>query len=184
RPLEQLARQVKAVGQLQIDARPVPHSIVLEVDRMAVATEEMKAGLRSFQKYVPADLVRTLLASGQEAQLGGERRTGTIAFTDIADFTTIAEELTPEALVAHLGEYLGALSGEVLATGGTVDKYIGDAIMAFWGAPVPNPGHALGACTAAVRQQQRLQELHRKWRAEAKPLFRARTGVCTGEVVV
>src|SRR5262249_17851794 len=87
RPLEQLARQVKAVGQLQIDARPVPHSIVLEVDRMAVATEEMKAGLRSFQKYVPADLVRTLLASGQEAQLGGERRTVTIAFTDIADFT-------------------------------------------------------------------------------------------------
>jgi adenylate cyclase len=181
--LEVLHQETEAIAQLRLEPRPV-HSIVYEVDRLAVAVEEMKAGLRSFQKYVPADLVRKLMASGREAQLGGERREVTISFSDVADFTAISETLTPEQLVEHLGEYLSSLSDGIEAAGGTVDKYIGDAVMAFWGAPAPNPRHAAGACVAALRNLQRLRELQQKWRAEGKPVLRARTGICTGEVVV
>jgi adenylate cyclase len=96
----------------------------------------------------------------------------------------ISESMHPEELVAHLGEYLQAMSEQVLAEGGTVDKYIGDAIMAFWGAPLENAGHALAACTAAVRNQQLLRKLRERWQAEGKPPFRARIGINTGEVIV
>jgi adenylate cyclase len=182
--LEYLAHETVAIGQWRLAARPVAHSVVVEVDRLAVAMEDTKTGLRSFQKYVPSDLVRRLLASGQEARLGGERRTLAIYFSDIADFTSISERLSPEELVEHLGEYLGACSAQILQTGGTVDKYIGDAIMAFWGAPEPNPQHALAACTAALRSQETLAELRQHWEKQGKPLFRTRIGIHTGEVVV
>ncbi len=183
-PLEHLARDAAAVGRLRLEPGPVARSFILEVDRLAVASEEMKAGLRSFRKYVPADLVRALLAAGQEARLGGERRVLSVFFSDIADFTALSEALAPEELVAHLGEYLGALSEEVQAAGGTVDKYIGDAVMAFWGAPGPNPAHAVGACTAVQRCRRRLARLRQGWRAAGRPDCPTRFGVHTGEVVV
>jgi len=182
--LEYLARETTAIGQWHLQPRPVAHSMVREVDRLAVATEETKTGLRSFQKYVPADLVRRLLASGQEAELGGECRTVSIFFSDIANFTSIAEKLSPMELVNHLGEYLGACSHEILETRGTVDKYIGDAIMAFWGAPEPNPQHALAACTAALRCQQTVNQLAGEWEKRGLPPFATRIGIHTGEAVV
>jgi adenylate cyclase len=92
--------------------------------------------------------------------------------------------MDPEKLVDHLGEYLQVLSDQILTTGGTVDKYVGDAIMAFWGAPVEMPNHALAACTAAVRNQKVLLELRERWTREGKPPFHARIGINTGEVVV
>jgi adenylate cyclase len=184
RPLEHLARASAAIGQFRLEEQPAVRSFVLEVDRLGVATEEMKAGLRSFGKYVPADLVRALLASGKEARLGGEPRALTLFFSDIAGFTALAETLPEEALVAHLGEYLGALSEEILALGGTVDKYIGDAVMAFWGAPSANPGHAAAACTAALRCQRRLRDLRPGWQAEGRPPCPTRIGLHTGEVIV
>jgi adenylate cyclase len=184
RPLEQLAREASAVGRLEVDAHAPLRSMVLEVDRLARAAEEMKAGLRSFRKYVPADLVRAVLASGQEARPGGENRTVTVFFCDAADFTAISEGMPPAALVAHLGEYLQTFSEEILAVGGTVDKYVGDAIMAFWGAPAADEQHAVAACTAAVRCQQRLHRLRDRWNAEGKPPFFVRIGINTGEVVV
>jgi adenylate cyclase len=184
RPVEQMARDVAAVGRLNFDAHPYPSSIILEVDQLQQALENMKTSLRSFRKYVPGDLVAMLMASGQEAALGGERRPLTIYFSDIAGFTTISESMDPEKLVDHLGEYLQVLSDQILTTGGTVDKYIGDAIMAFWGAPVELPTHALAACVAAVRNQEILPELRERWTKEGKPPFHARIGINTGEVVV
>src|SRR5262249_36317373 len=82
------------------------------------------------------------------------------------------------------GDYLQTLSEQILASGGTVDKYIGDAIMAFWGAPVDLPRHALAACTAAVRNQQALAVLRGRWLSEGKPPFHMRIGIHTGDVVV
>ena len=183
-PLERMARDAARVGHLRLEAPTARHSIVLEVDRLRIAGEEMKAGLRSFGKYVPIELVRTLLDSGREAILGGERRVLTIYFSDIANFTREAESLTVEALVDHLGDYLGAMSETILATGGTVDKFIGDAVMAFWGAPEPHPSHALAACTAALANQRRLEALGPEWQAAGKPSFTTRIGLNTGEVVV
>src|SRR5207248_8604131 len=96
RPLERLEQEADAIGRLHLEPRSMPRSLVREVDRLARAFEEMKTGLRSFQKYVPSDLVRSLLASRREADLGGERRLVTIFFCDIADFTATAERMTPE----------------------------------------------------------------------------------------
>jgi adenylate cyclase len=184
RPLERIVAETRAVGQFDVAPRPAVASRVLEINDLGVAVEAMKIGLRSFKKYVPSDLARTLIRRKQEAVLGGTSRNLTIFFSDVVEFTAISENRTPSELVEHLSEYLSAMSAQIVATGGTVDKYIGDAIMAFWGAPQENPQHALAACTAAVRSQMALRELREKWQRAEKPLFAARMGLNTGEVVV
>lgn len=184
KPLEELAQETESIGHLELESRPVVRSKIREVDRLARATEEMKTGLRSFRKYVPAELVRSLLATGQEASLGVEKRVVTICFSDIADFTSIAERLSPEAMAEMLGEYLAVLSETISKSQGTIDKYIGDSVMAFWGAPAANPRHALDACTATLRCAERLRELRPKWEQKSQLPVVARFGLHTGEVLV
>jgi len=144
----------------------------------------MKSGLRSFQKYVPAELVRSLLESGQEAQLGGERRRITLYFSDVADFTSIAESVKPDVLVKLLAEYLDVMTREMIAQGATIDKYIGDAIMAFWGAPHDMQDQALRACRTALANRDALQRLSDKWLHDGFPAFQSRIGLHTGEALV
>ena len=182
-PLENLAKAAERIGRLQVGAEPVRHSVVLEVDRLAVAVEDMKTGLRSFQKYVPADVVRGLVETRSEAQFGGQRRCVTTLFCDIVDFTAHSERLSPEHLVDHLREYLTALTEEVMAAGGAVDKYIGDAVMAFWGAPADDASHAAAACQAALNIQDRLVALREKWHGEGRTPFYSRIGINTGDVI-
>ncbi len=184
RPLERVVRQTEKIGQFEVEARPVAHSIIHEVDRLANVVEETKTSLRSFGKYVPTDLIRTMFATGQEADLGGDRRRITISFCDLANFTTLAEQLPPEELVRQMGDYFGRFSGDIVDSGGTVDKYIGDAIMAFWGAPRPSDDHAIAACLTALRHQETLDQLQTKWRLEGQPELSARVGIMTGEAVV
>jgi adenylate cyclase len=184
RPLERLAEDAKAVGQLRFAAHPVAHSIIREVDHLAVAMEDMKGGLRSFQKFIPADVARAFVSSRQEASFGGERRRVTILFSDIEGFTSLSEELSPEELVDRLHEYLNVVSQGIVVGGGTVDKYIGDAVMAFWGAPAANPQHAAMGCTAALSCQAALRGLASQWQAAGKAPFHTRIGVHTGDVVV
>ena len=185
RPLKKIARETKAIGQFELEAGPAGHSIFKEVDQLMLATQNMKSSLRSFQKYVPADIVREIIASGLETELGGRRETLTIFFSDIKGFTSISEILSPESLVEQMAEYLEAMSDEIRKKPpGTVDKFIGDSIMAFWGAPTPNPDHASSACLAALLCQERLGHLREKWKQEGKPLFFQRIGIYTGEVIV
>jgi adenylate cyclase len=150
---------------------------------LAIAVEDMKTGLRSFQKYVPAGVVRSLVETGREATLGGERRRVTTLFSDIVGFTAHSERMKPEDLVEHLREYFGAITQEILLTGGTVDKYIGDAVMAFWGAPADDPDQALAACTAALRIQARLVDLRKQWETAGRVGFHSRIGINTGDVI-
>jgi adenylate cyclase len=185
KPLRRIALDSEAIGRFELEPRPLERSQIREVDQLMLATHDMKRGLRSFRKYVPADLVREILASGGEAELGGQKATLTIFFSDIADFTTISELLSPEDLVEQLAEYFEAMSLALREQPpGTLDKFIGDSIMAFWGAPLPNPDHAVTACRAALLCQERLEELHEKWAREGKPLFHQRIGINTGEVIV
>jgi adenylate cyclase len=144
----------------------------------------MKRGLRSFANYVPRDVVRAVLSSGQEAVLGGKTRELTVFFSDIAGFTTVAETMKPDELVGMLGEYLDEMTRILVAHGGTVDKYLGDGIMAFWGAPVENASHAALACEAALACTRRLEELRvlalRPWAIR----WKTRIGIATGEALV
>ncbi len=186
RPLKGIAEDLARMSKLETDETPhIERSRITEVAGMVTAREALRSGLKSFKKYVPAELVRELMVQGREAVLGGEQRELTVMFSDVADFTRISEELDgPQALVTALGEYLDVMSNAILLRGGTVDKYVGDAIMAFWGAPVPVVNHALSACEAAWDSQKALEVLRFRWEKEGLPPFRARIGVNSGLMLV
>ena len=184
RSLSKLATEVDKVSRLDLDSDEAVPSRISEVVKISDSVGNMKKGLRSFKKYVPADLVRQLNDLHKEAVLGGEKKTLSIFFSDIADFTAIAEHLSPEALVENLGIYFRGMSYTILENGGTLDKYIGDAIMAFWGAPVDRTNHASLACTSALKCQKYLEQLAVGFTRAGKPLFNTRIGIHTGEVIV
>lgn len=179
-----LQQEAQRIGRLELDSQPLPKTMIREFDHLSQAMTEMKTNLRSFSKYVPSDLVRDLVSSGREAELGGQLSEVTIYFSDIQDFTTTAEKLAPDVLVDHLGEYLGAMSAGIASHGGTVDKFMGDAVMAFWNAPRQNSEHALDACRAALENLRTLTRLQAEWARRGTPLFHTRFGLHTGDVIV
>ena len=182
-PLVKLAGEMEEVGEFKLVDRPSPPTLLREMALMNRALSNMKNGLRSFASYVPRDLVRLVLESGEPAVLGGRVRNVTIYFSDLAGFTTIAETMKPDELVAFLGGYLDAMTRTISTHHGTVDKFIGDGIMAFWGAPGENPDHAAMACEAALACEERLAQLKREGGPELQRL-NARIGLATGEVLV
>jgi adenylate cyclase len=185
RALRGIASDLDRVGRLDFSAGERKEtSAIREIAAMHAARDRMTGGLRSFAKYVPAGLVRDLMERDQEAVLGGETRELTVLFADIADFTSIAETLSPNALVDQLGDYFAEVSGAIRGERGTVDKYIGDAVMAFWGAPQEVADHGFRACKAALHCQARLAELRSIWGAEGRAAFHARIGINTGAVLV
>lgn len=137
-----------------------------------------------FSQYVNSELVNELIDDPKKLKLGGERRELTVLFSDIASFTTISESHEPEELVNFLNEYLSAMTEIIFDHKGTLDKFQGDAIMAFWGAPIENKDHSLFCCYAATSMQKKLVELRKKWEAENKPQLQVRIGINTGEMIV
>ena len=184
KPLAILTREALSIREFRVEEPLVMRTYFRELHEMATAFDSMKTGLRSFRKFVPADLVRTLIQSGVEASLGGRRENVTVYFSDIVGFTSISEKMRAEELITHLGEYISTQSNLVQNRQGTVDKYIGDAVMAFWNAPVPVEQHALRACEAALDVQDKLKEQRVLWQQQGLPLFYARIGIETGDVVV
>ena len=184
RPMEQLTREALRIRDLQLDGEPRVHSPIREIDAMAAAITAMKVGLRAFARYVPAGLVQRLVRTGEEARIGGRRARLTIMFTDIASFTSFSETVSPEELTQHLSAYLDAMTGPMMATRGTVDKYMGDGIMAFWGAPEQDPEHARHACEAARSCLSAVARLNDRWRREGKWPLQTRIGLHTAETVV
>ncbi len=183
-PLTRLAAEMQEVGDFQLTVRPPVKTIFKEVATMDESLLHMKGSLRSFSYYVPRDLVRTMLESGQEATLQGQTREMTIYFSDIAGMTSLAETMTPDALVHLLSRYFDEMTAVIAAQGGTVDKFIGDAIMAFWGAPAPTADHAARACEAALRSQRKLAEMRASPDVPGLANIRARIGIATGDVLV
>ena len=178
-PLIGLAGEMEKVGQLHLEDQTDHSSMFREIDMMNTALVKMKGGLRSFARYVPRDLVRTLVASGLDAELTGELRTLTIFFSDLEGFTSLAETKKPDELVKFLGRYFDDMSKIIASERGTVDKYMGDGIMAFWGAPSKVEDHAIRACTASLLCQKRVAELARQGVHLA-----TRIGLASGEVLV
>jgi len=128
--------------------------------------------------------VADLITLNKEAVLEAERRDITVFFSDIADFTTISEQLQPDILSRSLGQYLARLTGIILDSRGIVDKYIGDAIMALWGAPHALENHAVAACRAALLCQQAVAELNVQYKQAGVPPFITRIGLNSGEAIV
>ncbi|MCA1808930.1 MAG: adenylate/guanylate cyclase domain-containing protein, partial [Lentisphaerae bacterium] len=150
------------------------------------ATEgRQKRFIRSaFRQYLSEDVIRELVNHPERLTLGGEQRTLSIFFSDLQGFTGIAERLEPRELTSLLNEYLSAMTDIIQAEGGTVDKYEGDAIIAFWNAPLPQDDHAARAVRAALQCQARLAEMRPDLRARYGGDLFMRIGVNTGPVVV
>jgi adenylate cyclase len=139
---------------------------------------------QAFRHYLSPAVVDRLVQDPGRLQLGGERRELTIFFSDLAGFTSLGERLRPEDLTALLNDYLSAMTDIVLEEGGTLDKYEGDAIIAFWNAPLDVPDHAARACRAAVRCQRELARRRDEWRARCGQDLAMRVGLHTGDVIV
>lgn len=181
RPVEELAAASAAISRLDLDRVEAVHpSRVREVDEAGRAFNAMLGTLRLFRRYVPHKLVRTLMAIGDGAELASEERIVTVMFTDIVGFTAAAEGMSAADCARLLNEHFGLLVAQVEATGGTVDKLMGDALMAFWGAPEDQPDHAARAVAAALGMRAAVSAENR---AAAMPL-RLRVGLHTGRVVV
>jgi adenylate cyclase len=116
--------------------------------------------------------------------LGGEQQELTVFFSDITKFTSIVEKMNPERVVQDLCVYFESISKTILENKGTIDKYIGDAVMAFWGAPVPMEDHAEKACSTAIIVQNNLRNLFQQWNSKGKIPFLTRIGIHTGNVLV
>jgi adenylate cyclase len=139
---------------------------------------------RMFGQYMSETVINHLLEHPEKLQLGGERRRVTLFFSDLAGFTTISERLSAETVVSLLNDYLSAMTEIILDEAGTVDKFEGDAIMAFWGAPLDQPDQAARACRAALRQQAALKELNLQFAGLNLPPLSMRIGLHTGDAIV
>ena len=137
-----------------------------------------------FGKYVSPLVINNLIKNPDSLVLGGEKRNITIFFSDIRGFTSISEKLTPEELVHLLNEYLTEMTSIIINSQGLVDKYMGDAIMAFWGAPLDQPDHAELACESSLQMIKKLNELKKKWEKENIPAFDIGIGLNSGDAVV
>ena len=139
---------------------------------------------QAFRHYLSGDVIEKILRDPKHLELGGEKRELTIMFTDLAGFSSFSERLGPVELTALLNDYLSEMTDIIMDEGGTLDKYEGDAIIAFWNAPLVQPDHAGRACRAALRCQRRLAELRDTYQQRTGASLRMRVGLNTGEVVV
>lgn len=184
RPIVALAEIVNRTKHLDLEGEVNVKTNIKEIYLMKQAVSAMRSALKSFGRYVPKDIVFGLMEQGKEIQLGGERKEITIFFSDIYNFTSISENLPAESVLKQLSIYYGKLSDIIIKCNGTIDKYIGDGIMAFWNAPSPVPDHAALACRAALLCQESLTKMNADWEKEGIPQLITRIGIHEGNVIV
>jgi adenylate cyclase len=156
----------------------------LTVYRYLGEERERKRIKGAFSHYVSSTVVQEMLKSPEKLRLGGEERDLSVLFSDIRGFTSISEDLSPEELVHLLNEYLTVMTDIILKYDGTLDKYMGDAIMAIYGAPLKQPDHPFRACRSALEMMAGLKKLNEKWREEGEKPLDVGIGINTGNMVV
>jgi adenylate cyclase len=149
-----------------------------------IVSAEKRTVKRLFSRYVSPDVFHELMENPAAAALGGSRREVSVLFSDLRGFTSISERLEPEQIIEQLNEYFTAMVQVVFDHRGTVDKFVGDMIMAIFGAPIDDPQHADHAVQCAVAMHARLNELNTRWASQDRPEFRSGVGINSGEVVV
>jgi adenylate cyclase len=156
--------------------------LLISLYRALIEEKEKRRVRTAFGQYVAPEVIRRLL---KNPQLVEPRKTEiSVMFSDIRGFTTISEQLDAQELAVFLNEYLSDMSGIVLEYSGTLDKYIGDAVMAFWGAPLEVEGHAVKSCESALKMMERVHEMQKKWEAEGRPHLDIGIGINTGNASV
>lgn len=152
--------------------------------RYMTEERERKKVRGAFQYYLNASVVEQMLKDPEKLKLGGEKKDLTVLFSDIRGFTSISEHMTPERLVKFLNEYLTKMTDIVFKYDGLLDKYMGDAIMAIWGAPLDQSDHPLRACYTALEMVEELRLLQQKWATEGMPRMNIGIGINAGPMVV
>ncbi|MFB9353746.1 adenylate/guanylate cyclase domain-containing protein [Sneathiella chinensis] len=182
RPIRVLSNASKKVSGLDFSAEAeLPSSRFQEIDEAAQAHATMLRGLHWFENYVPKSLVRQLMESGVAAS---ETRCVSVMFTDIVGFTSLAETMSSHEVADLLNHHFELVTNCIEAEGGTVDKFIGDAVMAFWGAPAHQEDHAERACRAAQKIDAAIHQDNRERVKAGEPPIRMRIGIHSGELVV
>ena len=173
--------------KLQNLAEPDPvqvRSHIREIHELGSTVHLAQRAISSFARFVPKEIVRRVVDNSISTKLGGVKQEITLVFTDVRGFTTIAESADPDVLLLQTSRYFAALTEAFLAEGGTVDKFIGDAVMVFWNAPDPQPDHVSRACRAVLAAKAAGERLNAEFEAEGLTPFFTRFGIHVGEAVV
>ena len=185
RPVKRISEAATLVGDLRVsEVQPLPRSRIREIDEQARAFNSMTGALRWFETYVPKPLARHLLKSGDTRALESEQRHLTVMFTDIAGFSTASQAEDAAAVAAYLNRHFGIVNACIEAEGGIVDKYIGDSVMAFWGAPEKIKNRAERACRAALAIRAAIERENALCRAAGRKETRMRIGIHSGDATV
>lgn len=173
--------------KLQNLAEPAPKPVVSrirEIHELGSAISLAQRAIWSFAHFVPKKLVQRLIDSSMATELGGVREEITVLFTDVRDFTAIAESADPDTLMLQMSRYFSVLTESFLAEGGTIDKFIGDAVMVFWNAPNQQPDHVERACRSVLAARVACEKLNCQFEAEGLKPFFTRFGIHVGDAVV
>jgi len=179
--LRQMADQITNLNLGNIKSFESPFE---EIKRLQSSMDRMRSALDTFLRFVPRDVVRELVRSGGSASIGGTRREVTLLFTDIEGFTTLSEKMTPEQIMSQTSDYFEYMSLGIQSNRGTIDKFIGDAIMAMWNAPVEDPFHVDNACRGVLAAYHISNDLNQEFIDKGLSPMRTRFGLHTCEVLV
>jgi adenylate cyclase len=182
--LSSLTADARQIGDLEFNQQSAIQSHIAEINTLAGALGSARDAIRTFALYVPRELVRRIVASGQAAAGSAVRQDVTIIFTDIRDFTTISERHSPEEVVSLLSGYFQLMNDIVEAHKGVIVQYLGDSIYAMWNAPTPDPEHVDDGCRCALALKAGVDEYNERNRAQGMPELITRYGVHTGAAVV
>ena len=183
-PLEKLARKVVRIQDLEGQNLPPLESPIREVAVLSRAIDTLDAAVKSFAAFVPVGLVKQLLESDQKLELGGHSRFLTIFFSDLEAFSSLSEEVPSQELLLRVSAYLSVVTKAVNEEAGTIDKFIGDGVMAFWGAPALLDDHAARACFAALRIRRGMEGLNAQWQLDGLKPLSIRIGIHSDAVLV
>jgi adenylate cyclase len=183
-PIKSITIEADRIKSLNFEGEIAIRSPVTEIQRLGETMNSMKKALNAFKKYVPTEIVQNLVLSTDEAKLEAKSKEITLLFTDIYDFSSITEKAEPADLMEQLSVYFDEVGAIIHKYGGTIDKYIGDSVMAFWGAPVEDDQQAGHACMAAVEIIVALERLNTSWKEAGRSPLLTRIGINTGASLI
>jgi adenylate cyclase len=182
--LRALAEETDRIQRFEPAAAPPVRSTIREIDELGRSVSTMRTLVQNFSHFVPKHLVQQLVETGDAMTLGGARREVTVLFTDVVNFTGLTENRDPTQVMRYTSRYFAAMSEAIMANKGTVDKFIGDAVMGIWNAPIEDVDHVANGCAAVLACIEANRKLNADFELEGWPVYNTRFGLHVGDVVV